>query len=340
MTAADTRRPSVLIVGAGFGGLAMAAELARHGMRNSYSFAPNTEWPRRFSLQPDIKRYIEQVIDSYELRPHLRFGTEVTSAAFDADTATWHIETSTGQSFDVDVIVPATGVLSQPALPSIPGRDSFEGKAFHSARWDHDYDLTGKRVAVIGTGATAIQFHTPDSAAGRATHRLPALRAVHHSQTRHHLRPPAPARLPCSYGITVPGFPDMFLVYGSNTSLGAGSIIYMLERQARYIRQLIEHLAAHRNCYLDIRREVEQRYDDEIQHRLQHTAWTGCASWYRNTNGRVTANWPGTVTEYHRRTRTADLSDFHLIRPPHASPTDSTKPDTGRIEPPQRCSPR
>jgi cation diffusion facilitator CzcD-associated flavoprotein CzcO len=110
-------------------------------------------------------------------------------------------------------------------------------------------------------------------------------------------------------GMTVPGFPNMFLMYGPNTNLGSGSIVYMLERQARYLRQAVTLLASGVST-LDVRPEVAGRYDDEVQRRLAHTAWTGCTSWYRDGSGRVVNNWPGLVSEYHRRTRTLRPDDF------------------------------
>jgi cation diffusion facilitator CzcD-associated flavoprotein CzcO len=110
-------------------------------------------------------------------------------------------------------------------------------------------------------------------------------------------------------GITVPGFPNMFLMYGPNTNLGAGSIVYMLERQARYVRQAVALLASGVST-LDVRPDVARRYDDEVQRRLAGTAWSGCQSWYRDESGRVINNWPGLVSEYHRRTRTLAAADY------------------------------
>jgi hypothetical protein len=115
-------------------------------------------------------------------------------------------------------------------------------------------------------------------------------------------------------GMTVPGFPNMFLMYGPNTNLGSGSILYMLERQARYIRQAVAHIAAH-GSGLDVRPEVADRFDDEMRRRLAGTAWTRCRSWYRSGTGPVTTNWPGLVSEYHRRTKTLALSDFRTVLP-------------------------
>jgi hypothetical protein len=109
--------------------------------------------------------------------------------------------------------------------------------------------------------------------------------------------------------MTVPGFPNMFLMYGPNTNLGSGSIVYMLERQARYLRQAVALLSSGVST-LDVRPEVASRFDDEVQQRLANTTWTSCRSWYRTESGRVSTNWPGLVSEYHRRTKTLSPQDF------------------------------
>src|SRR5690606_32734429 len=126
-------------------------------------------------------------------------------------------------------------------------------------------------------------------------------------------------------GITVPGFPNLFLMYGPNTNLGGGSIIYMLESQARYIRSAVQFLLARPDHYLDVRTEAEQRWDDEVQSRLTRSVWTRCSSWYRNAQGRVVSNWPGRTSEYRWRTRRLDPADFHVIR---IHPTPGTPSDT------------
>jgi len=123
----------------------------------SFSFAPNPDWSRSFSPQPEIWRYLEDVTDRSGLRGHLAFETEVTRAAWDGDQALWRLQTSRGE-LTADVLISAAGPLSEPSLPDIPGLADFPGEVFHSARWDHDLDLGGKRVAVVGTGASAIQI--------------------------------------------------------------------------------------------------------------------------------------------------------------------------------------
>jgi cation diffusion facilitator CzcD-associated flavoprotein CzcO len=123
----------------------------------SYSFAPNPDWSHSFSRQPEIWRYVEDVTDQYGLRGHLVLGADVIRADWDAGPARWRLRTSRGE-ITADVLVCASGPLSEPSLPDVPGLADFAGEVFHSARWDHRYDLDGKRVAVVGTGASAIQI--------------------------------------------------------------------------------------------------------------------------------------------------------------------------------------
>jgi hypothetical protein len=111
-------------------------------------------------------------------------------------------------------------------------------------------------------------------------------------------------------GISVPGFPNLFLVYGPNTNLGGSSIIGMLEAQARHIAQAVRAASAHEARRIEVRREVADRFDAEIQERLGHSAWAGCVSWYRETGGRISTNWPGLVAEYVDRTAALDLDDY------------------------------
>ncbi|KOU57412.1 cyclohexanone monooxygenase [Streptomyces sp. MMG1533] len=178
----------VAVIGSGFGGLGAAVRLRREGVTDfvvleradsvggtwrdntypgcacdvpshlySFSFAPNPDWPRTFSGQEHIRAYLEHVADVFRLRPHIRLNSEVKMMTWNAERLCWDIETA-GGSLSADFVVSATGPLSDPKIPEIPGLDSFPGKVFHSARWDHDYDLRGKRVAMVGTGASAIQI--------------------------------------------------------------------------------------------------------------------------------------------------------------------------------------
>ncbi|HVW32322.1 MAG TPA: NAD(P)/FAD-dependent oxidoreductase, partial [Acidimicrobiia bacterium] len=123
----------------------------------SFSFAPNPDWSRSFSPQAEIQAYLERVATDFGLRPHIRFHHEVQQARWDGAAGLWRVRTS-GGVFDADVLISATGALSDPAIPPLPGLDRFAGTVFHSARWNHDHDLSGERVAVVGTGASAIQF--------------------------------------------------------------------------------------------------------------------------------------------------------------------------------------
>ncbi|OBF93583.1 4-hydroxyacetophenone monooxygenase [Mycobacterium sp. 852014-52450_SCH5900713] len=487
-------RPRVLVIGAGFGGLAAAYELSRDGLADvtvlekaddiggvwrentypgaacdvpsnlySYSFARKTDWGRRYAEQPDILGYIHDTADRFGLRDVVRTGVEVTSACYDDGTATWRVETSTGDVFEADVLVPAVGQLSRPALPNIPGLDTFAGPSFHSAQWRHDVDLAGKRVAVLGTGASAIQFvprvretakHVtvfqrsapyvlpkPDRAYTHAHHAafrtVPGFAAAMRNliweiseffglaltrvaplarligvaasaNLKRHIKDPVlRAKLTPDYpigckrvlfssdwypalasanvdvetgaitevtpagvrtadgrvhevdaiiygtgfkateflapmtitgrdgrdlqsewaegarahlGMAVPGFPNMFLIYGPNTNLGSSSIILMMEQQAGYIRQIVEELARGGVARaFEVRRAVEQVYDAEVQARLDAGVWTTCDSWYRVASGRVTTNWPGLVHEYQHRTTAVAFADYDVVLPDRAA---------------------
>ena len=128
----------------------------------SYSFAQTPDWPQFHSRQPVLLEYFRQCVDEFGLRDLIRFGTEVTDASWDDEARRWSVETlapdGSADVVEVDALVSATGQLNRPLMPDIPGIDSFGGPWFHSARWDHDIDFRGKRVAVIGTGASAVQF--------------------------------------------------------------------------------------------------------------------------------------------------------------------------------------
>ncbi|MGM0564819.1 MAG: flavin-containing monooxygenase [Pseudomonadota bacterium] len=123
----------------------------------SFSFAQNPDWSRKYPSQPELYEYLKKTARDYGLMPHVRFGANLENARYDEAAKRWVIETSAGE-VTADRFVMANGALSEPAIPNFPGRDSFKGESFHSARWRHDLDLKGKRVAVIGTGASAIQF--------------------------------------------------------------------------------------------------------------------------------------------------------------------------------------
>ncbi|WP_328393049.1 flavin-containing monooxygenase [Nocardia sp. NBC_00416] len=480
------RRVSVLVIGAGFGGIGVAIELRRHGFDDisilekaadlggvwrentypgaacdvpsplySYSFEQKPDWPQRYSGQAAIHDYLRGVAERHGLLDRIEFGAEVSEAVFDEQAGRWTVHTADGATRTADVLISAVGQLSRPQWPSIPGIDSFTGEAFHSALWDHGVDLTGKRVACIGTGASAIQYVPqiqPEVAqltlfqrtaawvlpkfdteyspiqhklfakipgallverfgwwltaeisslglvelpvisrlvARMATRNLtenvadPALRAeltpdypiackrvlfssdyfpaltqpnvevtteaiteitpegvrtadgtLHPAEViiygtgfkgteflwpmrirgrgGRELSEAWSAGAHAYYGITVPEFPNLFMVYGPNTNLGVGSIIYMIESQSRYIRQGVQLLADNPGRVLEVRPEVEHTFNEELQKRLERTPWNFCSSWYRNATGKITNNWPGTVTRYRRRVRRLDPRDYTL----------------------------
>jgi cation diffusion facilitator CzcD-associated flavoprotein CzcO len=178
----------IAIVGSGFSGLCMAIRLKQEGIDDfvvleradevggtwrdntypgcqcdipsalySFSFAPNPNWTRFYPLQSEIRDYLRRCAEDFGVMPYIRFGHDVTGAHWDDDARRWRLDTSHG-TFSADMLVGGMGGLSTPSVPYIPGLDDFEGTIFHSAEWNHDHKLTGERVAVIGTGASAIQF--------------------------------------------------------------------------------------------------------------------------------------------------------------------------------------
>ncbi|MFE7418825.1 flavin-containing monooxygenase [Rhodococcus sp. NPDC057529] len=178
----------ILIVGAGISGIGAAIRLKQSGIDNfavlekgdalggtwrdntypgcacdvpsalySYSFAPNREWSRLFAGQEEIRRYIERTAAEYGVPAHVKFGTEMQRAEWSEQTRRWTVDTSAG-TFTANAVIAAAGPWNEPLVPAIPGLDTFAGEVFHSSRWNHDYDLAGKRVAVVGTGASAVQF--------------------------------------------------------------------------------------------------------------------------------------------------------------------------------------
>ena len=187
--AGEGRDHDVVIIGAGFSGLGMAIELKRAGMDDfvvlekaaevggtwwentypgcgcdirsllySFSYEQKADWSRMFASQPEILDYLRHCADAYGLRPHIRFGAEVTGVEYDDATGGWDVLTAGGATLTARAVVAGMGPLHQPRFPEIPGMERFQGSAFHSAQWDHSCDLAGKRVAVVGTGASAIQF--------------------------------------------------------------------------------------------------------------------------------------------------------------------------------------
>jgi cation diffusion facilitator CzcD-associated flavoprotein CzcO len=178
----------IVIVGSGFSGLGMAIRLKQAGMNDfvvleradevggtwqantypgcacdvpshlySFSFAPNPEWTQTYSPQPEIWDYLRRCADDFGVRPHVQLGCAVESATWLEGERRWDIETSRG-TYRARVVIAGMGPLTEPKIPDLPGLEDFQGETFHSARWNHDYDLKGKRVASIGTGASAIQY--------------------------------------------------------------------------------------------------------------------------------------------------------------------------------------
>ncbi|MEU6790384.1 NAD(P)/FAD-dependent oxidoreductase [Nonomuraea wenchangensis] len=182
-------QPGIVIVGSGFAGICMAVKLKEAGYHDfvilekadepggtwrdntypgcacdvpshmySFSFELNPGWSRMFAPQEEIQRYLRACADKYGVTPHIRHGKTVTALEYDDDRRSWSVTTGDGETVRANAVVSAIGALHIPKYPDIPGREAFTGPAFHSATWDHSVDLTGKRVAVIGTGASAVQF--------------------------------------------------------------------------------------------------------------------------------------------------------------------------------------
>ena len=188
MTETERRHVGVLVIGSGFAGLGTAIRLAQQGREDflvvergsevggtwrdntypgaacdvpshlySYSFELNPNWSRSFSPQPEIQQYLRDTAQKYGVVDKHLFNTDVTRAAWDEPSQRWLVETTNG-AFSANLLIGAVGALAEPALPDIKGIDTFAGEIFHSSRWNHDADLKGKRVALIGTGASAIQI--------------------------------------------------------------------------------------------------------------------------------------------------------------------------------------
>jgi cation diffusion facilitator CzcD-associated flavoprotein CzcO len=481
-------------VGAGVGGIASAVELRRHGFTDitilergpqlggtwlwntypgcvcdvpshlySFSFAQRRDWSRLCSPQPEILSYLEGVARQQGIDRLVVPNVDVSSCAWDEQSCQWTITSADGRTWQADALILATGQLHQPALPRFEGADEFGGRSFHSARWDHDYPLEGKDVAVIGTGASAIQFIPEVAERARRLYIfqrtgnwflprrnrpypklfkalikwMPGLQAfrrvfiyyyaealtlqIRHPRTwgrlgrlnstlfmRRQLTDPAvrqkawpdytfgckrilfsseflptlqrptvelvtdpiarlssdgivtadgrERRVDCiiyatgfrttefmfpmevagdggltlrdawsggahaHLGMTLPGFPSLFFMYGPNTNTSGGSIIFYEESQAGYIRQALELVRDRSAGAIEVRREVEEASDRELQARFNGTAWVACDSWYRNESGRIVANWPGYMREYYERVREIDPSEYRLAPAPEREP--------------------
>src|SRR3990167_4182294 len=344
----------VLIIGAGFAGVGLAIQLQKRGIDDflvlekaasvggtwrdnhypgaacdvpshlySYSFEPKTDWRRKFAPQAEIVAYIQHCVDKHQLAGKIRCNKEVASAEFEQASGLWRVIGKNGEHYLAQALVSACGQLNQPAYPRIPGLESFSGEAFHSARWNHAYDLAGKRVAVIGTGASAIQFVPeivpkvqPDYPLGCkriliSNNYFPALaqgnveivnqaiqsitpQGVVTADGREHPVDAliygtgfaatdflAPMQIKglggvelnqawrdgaeAYKGISVNGFPNLFLLYGPNTNLGHNSILYMLESQFAYVLNCLDALQQQGLRYMDVKPQVQQRFN---QHQI------------------------------------------------------------------------
>ncbi len=477
---ADVR---IAIIGAGFGGLGVALKLQRAGFENftvyeqapdvggtwwqntypgvacdapshiySFSFAQNVDWSRRFAPGAEIQAYLRRCVDGAGIAGKIVTGAQVVSASWSGTD--WQIELADGRRAHAEVLVPAVGQLTVPAAPDLPGLNSFRGPAFHTGSWRHDVDLTGKRVAVIGTGASAIQvipaiapeaahvtvfqrtapyvFSKADTIYSQRLHRryhaLPILKSasrlaiwtyfefvtamftrwpavldllgrLHRRVLRTQVADPVlrdelqpDLRIGCKrilisddyydtlgrpdvtvetaaidqitetgivtaagthtadvivfgtgftttpfvssiaiygrggvslsetwaqranafLGISVPRFPNMFLVYGPNTNLGSGSIIYMLESQADHIIAAVRTISARAGTVLEISDRASIRFQGAIAARQIRTVWQGCRSWYLDDRGHDTHNWPWLMSTYRRRTRRIRTQDYTI----------------------------
>ncbi|MFL4473155.1 flavin-containing monooxygenase [Paeniglutamicibacter sp. MACA_103] len=476
-----------VIVGAGFGGLGQGAQLRRDGIDNflildkgndiggvwrdntypgaacdtqsviyCYSYFLHTRVTRMFAGQEELLGYLRDLSTTYELGERTRLGHYVTETRWDAGTATWTIVTASGEAYRSRSFIAAWGQLSTPLVPEIPGAADYSGVTFHSSQWDHDLDLTGKRVASIGAAATAVQY-VPEVAKSAshlsvfqrsANYILPRDQRIftdaesaefetqpdtyrHIRQEIHEMResgfervrkhssaseegmdmarehlyaqvsdPELRAKLAPDYdygckrilrsddfypaltrdnvelitdpidrftptgihtsdsterdfdvviyatgfrsqafqagmrvvgcegqtlderwgvdpeaylGMTVDGFPNMFLVYGPNTNLNHNSVVTMLEAQQAYIAQCVAYLRAGEERVLEVDGTILREFNDRVQAELEESAYASdCSSWYKNSAGRVINNWCGTVDEYRTLTQTLQLADYGI----------------------------
>jgi cation diffusion facilitator CzcD-associated flavoprotein CzcO len=487
----DSRAPvdtRVAIVGSGFAGLCMAIQLKLRGINDfvvlekdddmggtwrdntypgcacdvpsylySFSFEQNPRWTRMFAPQPEIWDYMRHCASKYGVEPHFRYDTTVTGAEFDESTGTWRVHINDNEVLTARALVTGVGALHMPKVPDLPGLETFEGTTFHSAHWNHDHDLRGRRVAVIGTGASAIQFvpqiaqevghldvfqrsapwitPKPDREIGvrernlhsrfplgqRAIRNLlywamevrgvgfavnPKLMKAIELQARRHLKKQVPdpelrRKLTPDYaigckrvllandyypalmrndvdlvtdairevrpngivtddgtlhecdtiifgtgfdvsgnltqmkvvgrdgeelndvwerkgtgahlGITVAGFPNMFLLVGPNTGLGHSSMVFMIERQVDYVMQALGLLESEDAAYVDVREPRQDRFVDWAQTRLSGSVWQGCNSWYIDENGRNFTIWPHFTWKYWLATRRLRRHEYDVV---------------------------
>jgi cation diffusion facilitator CzcD-associated flavoprotein CzcO len=429
-----------------------ACDVASH--LYEFSFAPNS-WSRRYSPGAEIRAYIEGVARRFGVLDRIRTGTEVKSAGWDEQCGRWVLETSAGP-YEAELLLTACGQLSVPKVPPIPGLEDFSGPAFHTADWRHDVDLAGKRVAVIGTGCSAIQvvpaiqpevarldvyqrspgwtlpkgdfeysplaralfrrvpaLHRLDRASIQATQEigaaaltsrpwlLPWLRALGRLQIRRTIADPELRRkvtpsdefgckrlmltddwypaltepnvelvtervaqvtasgirdaagverstdaivlatgfashdfvapmeiagrggrtlteewdgLPSAYlGLSVPSFPNMFLLYGPNTNGGTGSVVNTIECGLGHVIVALEAMERGGAERIEVRHEAAEDFDRELRTALAETVWhTGCTNWYVDENGNDPSNWPWLWRTYRRRTARLEPGAYEL----------------------------
>lgn len=489
----ETQNVKVAIVGAGFSGLGTAIRLKRAGIHDfvvleraddlggtwrdnhypgcccdvpshlySYSFELNPLWTRAFAPQWEIWDYLRRTAEKHGVIPHIRYLHELNNAAWDEPAQRWRIET-TGGAFTAQVLVLGTGALSNPMIPDLPGRESFQGASFHSATWDHDHDFTGERVAAIGTGASSIQFvpqvqprvrhlylfqRTPPWIVPRWDHRItrweksaltaipfmpalvrgliyaalevrvvgfthPRLMKSMERVARWHLRrqvrdPELRARLTPNYtigckrilisdnyypalmepnvevvtdgireirprsivttdgkereidtilwgtgfyvtefpiaphiagrggetlaqrwrdgpqaylGVTIAGFPNLFLMTGPNSGLGHTSMVYMIESQLNYIVDCLRTMDARGASVFEVRHDTQDAFNGEVQRKMTGTVWTAehCKSWYLDAHGKNRSLWPTWTFRYRRLTRRFRTDDY-LLRDKSTAP--------------------
>ncbi|TFV56845.1 NAD(P)/FAD-dependent oxidoreductase [Mycobacterium sp. PS03-16] len=477
-----------LIVGAGFTGVGAAIKLAEAGVDDvvilersdrvggtwrdntypgaacdipsllySFSFARNPSWSRAYSPAGEICDHIEALVDEFDVRRRIRFGVEVNGLHFDESTGVWTVKTTRRRQFLARTVVLASGPLPDHSWPEIRGLDTYTGHKIHSARWDHDYDFTGKRVAVIGTGASAVQIvpelvrtagfvkvfqRTPGwvlprldvgvpPAAQQLFAKIPAVQSLARqalfwgheasatalvwdtpltglvarlgkahlrSQVKdpwlrrqltpdftpgckrmlvssdyypalqrencklidwpiatmspagirtsdgveHHLDcivfatgfdvhltgPPYPVtgiggrRLADEWAggaqayksINAHGYPNLFIMTGPNSGPGHNSLLVYVEGQLDYAVRGITTVLRQNLRYLDVRAEVQRRYNERLQRRLTRTTWmSGCSSWYLTADGFNASMYPGFATQYLRQMRDFRFGDYVAV---------------------------
>ncbi|MFN8069911.1 MAG: NAD(P)/FAD-dependent oxidoreductase, partial [Mycolicibacterium insubricum] len=422
----------------------------------SYSFAPKPDWSHTYSGSAEILDYIDHMVESSSVAEHIRFGHTVNGVAYDAEAGEWIIDFAEHQPVRARCVIVASGPLSNASFPNIPGIDDYEGHKIHSARWDHDYDFSGKRVAVVGTGASGVQIipelvkvadsvkvfqrtpgwvlprlnartsglfkriltdvplaqkavraawywgHesvalgvvwdtpltrlvetlstanlrlqvkdpwlrrqlTPDFSAGckrllMTSEYYPALQAdncklvtwpiarlsakgIRTVEGIEHQfdaivfatgfdvsKAGTPFRITGADGrdlasewsrgafayrsVAVSGYPNLYFTFGPNSGPGHNSALVYMEAQIDYIVEAISKLFQFGWKALDVRPEAQDRYNENIQQRLQSTTWnSGCQSWYLTEDGFNATMFPGFATQYVNQLKTVDLDDFKI----------------------------